>query len=414
MKKVLFTAALLLGAFTASAQLSVVKEAKAKKGNPAEAAKILESALTNPETANDPNTWQLAGDFQKAIYDAENEINYLVQAGVEKNKTANMEALHSSLLKMFEYYMKCDDVEQAQVAAGALKKAKLRKKNADALLQRRPNLANGGVAAFDTNDYASVQNFFGMYVDVVAHPMFADKEAELKADTLWSLYANYAAMGAALRTPKDAAAVVKYGTIGKENKNEGWRSLMFMAEVYGDKENGDSIKWLETVKEGAEKFPEQDFFVGNVMDYYLQKGLVEEGLAQIDNMLTVNEKPFLLYVKGVLLYEKKDYEAAKAVLAKVAEGGSDMAAEASAKQGDCYFVVAQQLIEENNSLALEDPKYNENNAKIKEIFEQAKPYYEKARQLEPNNTTIWGRQLSSIYWVLNQAEYEILVKELGY
>ena len=414
MKKVLFTAALLLGAFTASAQLSVVKEAKAKKGNPAEAAKILESALTNPETANDPNTWQLAGDFQKAIYDAENEINYLVQAGVEKNKTANMEALHSSLLKMFEYYMKCDDVEQAQVAAGALKKAKLRKKNADALLQRRPNLANGGVAAFDTNDYASVQNFFGMYVDVVAHPMFADKEAELKADTLWSLYANYAAMGAALRTSKDAAAVVKYGTIGKENKNEGWRSLMFMAEVYGDKENGDSIKWLETVKEGAEKFPEQDFFVGNVMDYYLQKGLVEEGLAQIDNMLAVNEKPFLLYVKGVLLYEKKDYEAAKAVLAKVAEGGSDMAAEASAKQGDCYFVVAQQLIEENNSLALEDPKYNENNAKIKEIFEQAKPYYEQARQLEPNNTTIWGRQLSSIYWVLNQAEYEILVKELGY
>ena len=76
MKKVLFTVALLFGAFAASAQVSVVKEAKAKKGNPAEAAKIIEAALTNPETANDPETWKLAGDFQKAIYDAENEKLY--------------------------------------------------------------------------------------------------------------------------------------------------------------------------------------------------------------------------------------------------------------------------------------------------------------------------------------------------
>ena len=71
MKKVLFAAALLFGAITASAQLSVVKEAKALKGKPEEAAKVIEAALTNSETANDPETWKLAGDFQKAIYDAD-------------------------------------------------------------------------------------------------------------------------------------------------------------------------------------------------------------------------------------------------------------------------------------------------------------------------------------------------------
>ena len=125
MKKVLFTVALLFGAFAASAQVSVVKEAKAKKGNPAEAAKIIEAALTNPETANDPETWKLAGDFQKAIYDAENEKLYLSQ--VDKSKVADLPTLYNSLMKMFEYYMKCDEVEQAKVASGELKKAKLRK-----------------------------------------------------------------------------------------------------------------------------------------------------------------------------------------------------------------------------------------------------------------------------------------------
>ena len=57
MKKVLFTVALMFGAFAASAQQSVVKEAKSlMKKDPAAAAQMIEAALTNSETANDPNT----------------------------------------------------------------------------------------------------------------------------------------------------------------------------------------------------------------------------------------------------------------------------------------------------------------------------------------------------------------------
>ena len=47
------------------------------------------------------------------------------------------------------------------------------------------------------------------------------------------------------------------------------------------KEGGDSAKWLEVIKEGTELFPKQEYFVGNIMDYYIQKGMVDEGLVQI-------------------------------------------------------------------------------------------------------------------------------------
>ena len=408
MKKVLFTVALMFGAMSASAQLSVVKEAKAMKKDPTAAAKVLEAALTNPETANDPNTWQLAGDLQKAIYDEENMKLYL------PGGQADMPKMYNSLLKMFEYYLKCDEVEQAGVANGTIKKAKLRKKNADALLQVRPNLSNGGVEAFNSNNYEEAQKFFGLFVDVVDNPMFADRAAALKADTLTSLFANYATMAAGMREPKDTESVIKYGTIGKESASEGWRALMFMAEVYGNKETGDSIKWLETIKEGAQRFPEQDFFVGNIMDYYLQKGMVEDGLAMIDQLIAANEKPYFLYVKGVLLYEKKDYDAANAAFDKVIAVGGDLAAEAYAKKGDIYFFPAQKVVEENSSLSIDDPKYNANEAKIKEAYELAKPFYEKAKELEPDNKTIWGQMLLRIYWTLNKAEYEALEKEMGY
>ena len=409
MKKVLFTVALMFGAFVASAQQSVVKEAKSSmKKDPAAAAQMIEAALTNSETANDPNTWQVAGDIQKTMYDEENMKMYL------PGGQADMPRMYNSLVKMFEYYLKCDDVEQAGVANGTVKKAKLRKKNAENLLKVRTNLSNGGVEAFNANDYEGAQKYFGLFVDVVDHPMFADQAAALKADTLNTLFANYAAMAAGMREPKDVASVIKYGNIGKENASEGWRALMFMAEVYGNKENGDSIKWLETIKEGAQRFPEQDFFVGNIMDYYLQKGLVDEGLAQIDQLIASNEKPYFLYVKGVLLYEKKDYEAAHAALDKVIAAGGDLAAEAYSKKGDIYFFPAQQIVEENSSLNIDDPKYNANEAKIKEAYELAKPFYEKAKELEPDNQQIWGQMLLRIYWTLNKAEYEALEKEMGY
>ncbi len=414
MKKVLFTVALMFGAFVASAQVSVVKEAKGMmKKDPAAAAKLIEGALTNPETANDPNTWQMAGDIQKAMYDEENMKMYL------PGGQADMPKMYNSLVKMFEYYMKCDEVEQAGVANGTVKKAKLRKKNAETLLKVRSNLANGGVEAFNENNYEAAQKYFGLFVDVVENPMFAEQATELKADTLNALYANYATMAAGMREPKDVASVIKYGNIGKESASEGWRALMFMAEVYG-KEQVDSVKWLETIKEGAQRFPEQDFFVGNIMDYYLQKGQVDEALAQIDQLLAANEKPYFLYVKGVLLYEKKDYAAAHAALDQVIaknEGDTpetSLVAEAYAKKGDCYFFPAQKIVEENSSLNIDDPKYNANEAKIKEAYEQAKPFYEKAKELEPDNKQIWGQMLLRIYWTLNKAEYEALEKEMGY
>ncbi len=407
MKKVLFTVALLFGAFVASAQVSVVKEAKAMKKNPAEAAKVLEAALTNPETANDPNTWQLAGDLQKAMYDEENMKLYL------PGGQADMPKMYNSLLKMFEYYLKCDEVEQAGVANGTIKKAKLRKKNAEALLKVRPNLANGGVEAFNVNNYEEAQKYFGLFVDVVDNPMFADQAAALKADTLNSLFANYATMAAGMREPKDVASVIKYGNIGKDNATEGWRALMFMAEVYG-KEQVDSVKWLEVIQEGAKRFPDQDFFIANTVDHYIQKGMVDEGLALMDQLLSTNEKPYFLYVKGVLLYEKKDYAGAQAALDKVIAAGGDLAAEAYAKKGDCYFFPAQSIVDENSKLSIDDPKYNANDAKIKEAYELAKPFYEKAKELEPENKAIYGQMLLRIYWALNKAEYEALEKELGY
>ena len=156
MKKVLFTVALCVVGTFAYAQVSVVKEAKGlMKSKPDQAAKVILPALTNPETANDPNTWKMAGDIQKAIYDAENVNLYL------PGKTADTAKLYSSLSQMFDYYLKCDELEDAMVKSGALKKAKLRKGNAENMKKLRVNLINGGADAYNSENYAGALKYFG-------------------------------------------------------------------------------------------------------------------------------------------------------------------------------------------------------------------------------------------------------------
>ena len=405
MKKVLFTAALFFAACAVSAQESVVKQAKSAKSNPEEAAKIIEPALVDPSTANDPETWKLAGDFQKSIYDDENMKLYL------PGGQADTARLYNSLAKMFEYYLKCDEVEQAKVKSGELKKPKLRKKLAKELATVRPQLTNAGIEAFNANNYANALKYFGLYVDAPANPIFEENDA-VKNDTLTPLFANYAALAA--NFVKDNAAIIKYAQIGKEHKEEGYRSLMCLAEVYGKGETPDSTQWLATIKEGVEKFPSQEYFIGNLMDYYIQKGKIDEGLTQIDDVLAKNPSPYFMYVKGVLQYEKKDYDGAIATLNEIIAKNGDFVAEAYSKIGDCYFFQGQNIEEETAKISMDDPKYAEGEAKVKEFYGKAQPFYEKAKELAPDNKQLWGQFLLRIYWKLNKAEYDALEKELGY
>ncbi len=406
MKKVLFSVALFMAASVVSAQESVVKEAKANKNDPAKAAQILEPALVNPETANDPETWKLAGDFQKAIYDAEN-----LKMFVPGNEPADTAKFYSSLEKMYEYYLKCDEVEQAQVKSGELKKPKLRKKIVKTLVEVRPNLTAGGSEAFNTQRYGDALKFFSMYVDGINNPIF-EEEVSVKNDSLVNLIACYATMAA--NQVGDRAAVIKYGNIGKSNKEEGYRALMCISEISAKSENPDSTQWLAAVKEGCERFPEQDYFIGSLMDYYIQKNMASEGLTTIEKVIASRgETPYLLYVKGMLQFETKNYEGAIATFNALIAKNSDFVGEAYAKIGDCYFYPAQEYVLENSELSMDDPKFAVNEDKIKAEYEKARPFYEKAKVVAPSDKQLWGSQLLNIYWKLNKAEYDALEKELS-
>ncbi len=404
MKKVLFLIALSMVSFSAFAQVKSVKEAKSlaesKKFDQAE--NLINQALTNDETKDLASTWNTAAEIQKKIYDEEYTKSYLKQ-------DYDAPKMYGCLYNMFEYYTKCDELEQIPDEKGKVK-IKFRKQNSEIMKTERPNLINGGVYYFNENKNADAYKFFSMYIDSANSPLLESQNL-MATDTFINMIAYYATL-AAIKMAQDNQdnpeaqkanyqQVLKYSQLAAKDPENGNYGLEFEATAY--KALGDTVKWLNTLQQGVETFSDNQFFFGHLVDYYSNSGKYDEALGFTDKMIAKNgETPFIMYVKGYLYQNMKEYDKAIDAYKKTIELDPNYA-EAYSNLGLSYCQQGLDYAEKATS-DLNDPKYQEEQVKIKQFYESAKPYYEKARELKPESKDLWLNGLYTIYYKLNMGE----------
>ena len=401
MKKVVLSVVMLLVTGFAFAQEKAVKEAKKIAGavNPdfAQAEQLINGALTNPETKDQAETWNVAGFIQKRRSEKEMESAYL-------RKPYDTLQVYKSALDMCKYYLKCDELAQIPNEKGKIKN-KYRKTNAATIKGERGNLINGGIQFFNENKNKEALEYFGMYVSLPSQPMFAEDE-ELKADTLLPQIAYYASLAA--MKMEDYASVLKYAPVAQDDKEVGKYAMEFVSTAL--KAEGDTAKWIVSLQEGVQKYPEHPFFFGNLIDYYSNSKKFDEAMAFADEMIAKDpSNPFNTYVKGYLYHNMEDYDKALEFYKKTIELSPDYA-EAYSNIGLIYCLKAQDYSAKATS-DVNDPKYAEDMAKLKTFYEEAKPYYEKARQLKPDQRELWLNGLYRVYYNLQMGpEYEEIEK----
>ena len=389
MKRVLFSMVLLLAAGFTFAQEKNVKEAKSianeVKPNFAQAEKLINGALTNAETKDNAETWDVAGFIQKRINEKEMENAYL-------RKPYDTLKVYNSALNMCKYYFKCDELAQIPNEKGKIKN-KYRKSNSAAILAARPNLINGGIQFFNLDKNKEALDFFATYVDVAINPMF-EKENLLQTDTVLPQIAYYASLAAAKM--EDYPSVLKYAPYAKEDKEVGKYAMEFISTAL--KAQGDTIKWIASLKDGIQKYPEHSFFFGHLIDYYSNNNKFDEAMQFADDMLAKDpNNTFYLYVKGYLYHNMKDYD--KAIeFYKTIEVDPNYA-EAYSNLGLIYCLQAQDFSEKATT-DVNDPKYKEDQATLKVFYEKARPNYEKARELKPDQKDLWLNGLYRVYYNL--------------
>lgn len=404
MKRVFFSMVLLMVVSFSFAQVKNVKEAKSianeMKPDFAKAEELINAALTDPETKDDAATWDVAGFIQKRINEKEMENAYL-------QKPYDTLKVFSSVLNMYNYYVKCDELAQIPNEKGKIKN-KYRKANAASILAERPNMINGGIQYFNMDKNAEALKFFGTYVDAASLPMLA-QENLLEKDTMIPQIAYYATLAADRVDDKDA--VMKYAPFALKDKEGGKFAMQLMAEAY--KSKGDTVKWIKSLEDGILKFPDNPYFFANLVDYYSSSNQSSKAMEFADNMLTKDPTNKLyLYVKAYLYHNMKDYDNAIEYYKKAVEVDPQYA-EAYSNLGLVNLMKAQEYADKSTT-DINDPKYAEAQAAIKKFYEEAKPYYEKARSLKPDQKDLWLQGLYRVYYNLNMGpEFEEIEKLMG-
>ncbi|WP_281644847.1 tetratricopeptide repeat protein [Bacteroides zoogleoformans] len=411
MKRVLFSMVLLLVASFIFAQEKIIKEAKSianeVKPDFAKAESLINQALTNPETKDNADAWDVAGFIQRRRSEKEMENAYL-------RKPYDTLQVYNSALNMCKYYFKCDELAQIPNEKGKIKN-KYRKANAASILAERGNLINGGIQYFNsasqkegaaaTEDNKKALDFFATYINIATNQMF-EKENLLQTDTVLSQIAYYASLTAAKM--EDYPNVLKYAPYAKNDKEVGKYAMEFISTAL--KSQGDTINWITSLKEGIQKYPDHSFFFGHLIDYYSNNNKYDEAMKFADDMLTKDpNNTFYLYVKGYLYHNMKDYAKAIEFYTKTVEVDPNYA-EAYSNLGLIYCLQAQDF-SETATTDVNDPKYKTDQVTLKAFYEKARPNYEKARELKPDQKELWLNGLYRVYYNLQLgSEFEEIEK----
>ena len=387
----------------------VLREAQgvlnAPDGNMDQANALIEAAMENKHTASNPDTWYTAGKIQEKYYNQENEKMYLQQP-------YNQDKFFGSLMKMFDYYLKCDDLEQVPDEKGKVV-VKYRPELTNLLSGVRINLVSGGVTYFNENNNEKAFDLFSKYIDVADAPLFASFNYA-ETDTLMYEIAYYATL-AGLKL-EDYNKALKYVDLAMNKEDIAQKAIEYKAMAYINL--NDTANWLETLKLGVEKYPAVEYFYSNLISYYNNNGKPEELMAFADEMLAKNPLPIFRFVKGFVFQNMKELDKAIEEYKICIEQDPNYTG-AYRNLGICYCQIAQDLSDAASTLDVKSKAYKAKKEEINGYYKLALPIYEHLRKIDdgtdPDVKNAWTNGLYTCYYMLNMGkEFEEIEKILGY
>ena len=390
MKKLFLSMAFVLVAVGAFAQMDAVKNATkaGNKGDFATAESLIQQALNNPETANLADTWYAAGQIQqkKSAKQLENQV---------KRQNFDEAAMHDAALQMVKYFLKADQLPDQKGKMNSFTS-----KMASAIKADMGNLINGGIGMFNSSEEgtdAKALDFFGTYVDLANAPMFA--KDNLAADPQLATIAYYAAL-AGLRV-EDYASVEKYAPFGQSDPENGQAATELLIEAL--KKQNKSDQMLSVLKSALDKFPGNQSFFANMIDYYTSKDQYDEAQAFADQQIAKDPSNYFFnYVKGFLYSQQKNDDKAIEQYEQAIQKNPEYA-QAYSELGKSYVLKAQDFSETASSNP-NDPKFADDAKTLRGFYEKAMPYLEKARELAPDNISLWKQALGSVYYNLKMED----------
>jgi len=398
MKKIVFTGVLCLFVVCSFGQKKNVSAAKNElKNTPpniAEARNQIKDALTNPETANDAETWYVAGLIESKQFDDQRSLEIL-------GKKPDEAVMYGALQNVLPYFLKASELDKVPDAKGKVK-LRFTKDIIANVRANRPYYVNAGLFAYEKKDYKQAYENFKLYGDIPKMDMFKDEKWVIaKGDTTEMQIRYYAGLAASL-IPDHQAAIDLYN----EMINNGYveNTVFKETEVYQRlsyeyNKVGDSIAYEKTIKEGFSKFPGDEYFVPSMINLSINTGKFSEAIDYLNKAISLHpEDPQFYDVLGQVYEQNKNFDDALKYMKKASEMDPNNI-DFLSHIGRVYFNlgVEQRKISDEISDAA---KSKEVGNQALDYFRQSMPYWEKVFQLDnKNSSAIFA--LRSIYYNLS-------------
>ncbi len=342
----------------------------------------IKAAIENPETANSAETYATAG---KIYADLMNE-QYAKKAIKQPYDAAKYA---EGLLGMYANYVKCYILDNKPNEKGKIK-PKFSKGYPDELWNYRGELINMGIEGFNKQDYKGALSMFSTYVDTFTSPVFANDE-KAKNDTLITYNAALATLAADLA--KDYNAVLKYADLGLKDKNKENVKKSLLCKMDAAQHLNKTEEYTAALQEGIRQFPEEQTFVGQLFQDYVNKKDSVNAQKLVDDQIAAHPQSFYPYfLKGYLLMSQKKYDDAVTSLNK--------AKELNPKYTDIYRNIAQSYLSKAQDYSTSK---DFNQSKYLTILKGAMDALEAWKGLEPDKVKAWGPTLNQIYYVLTNS-----------
>lgn len=293
MKKICILGVCALMGMGAMAQETVLKDAKKAVGKQTfdEVVKILTPAFSDPSTANNPETYFLAGKAGMEYWKKLDTQGRAQEGGLSEAdglKAAN------ALLGGYDYLLKAIELDKNAA------KPKYEKDAVKLITENFDGFNTAGVYFFNGKEYMNAYRAWDVFLSIPESPLFSDNKLiaamvtpEMKVD----LYYNQGiAAFQAEQFDKALAALNNSIAAGNDNKTA------YDYALYAAIQTNDPEKVRAAAIQGYEKFGKEDSqYIGQIINGYINEKNFTEALALIDKAIADSPEVSQYYfIKGIV------------------------------------------------------------------------------------------------------------------
>ena len=375
------------------AQKSAITSAQSFKnsGNLDQALKSINEAVDTSnskaaKTHSDPKTWEARGEIFQAIF--------------KSNDQNAKNIVRDPLTEAFNSYKKAIELDTKRKSEKSIK-LKLTLLTNDLLTQA----SNG----FNNDDFVLAQKSFETIMSINELPLIRNDNPDF-VDTSIIFNAGLAAYNA-----EKFDDAIKYFSEAAKYGYDGGRTYSLIAATYQNKKTvSDSLKAIDALKEGFEKYPEDNSVLLSLIQVYIESKRTEDAMKYLDMAISKDaSNPIYYFAQGALneTLEKEDdaikmYEKSLSLKSDYFEPNFNL--------GILYYNKGVKQIEVANAVPPnESARYDEEVKKADTWWVKALPYMEKCKEAIPDDEQTLNALKNLYYRLKDMDKYNAILELLG-